>query len=137
MRIYSVHIRRGGLDLERDVVLVKEGFSWPAAIFGTTWALWYGLWGTAAAMFLLEGGLFAAARGFGIGWGSAVFLMVGTVTVIGFVANDLYRASLERRGFVLRDTVAAPNRETAEHRFFDRTPALATEMADSVGGAPP
>ncbi|MBI2584926.1 MAG: DUF2628 domain-containing protein, partial [Rhodospirillales bacterium] len=30
MRLYSVHLRRHGLDPDRDLVLVKEGFSWPA-----------------------------------------------------------------------------------------------------------
>ena len=30
MRLYSVHLRRHGLDPDRDIVLVKEGFSWPA-----------------------------------------------------------------------------------------------------------
>jgi len=137
MRIYSAHIRRGGLDPERDIVLVKEGFSWPAALFAPAWALWHGLWVPAAIMFVSIGGLMAAAKGFGIGSDAAGLLLAGAATVIGFLANDLCRASLERRGFVMHDIVAAPSRESAEYRFFDRNPALAADIAASVGTVSP
>ena len=40
MRVYSVHIRRHGLDYDRDIAVVKEGFSWPALCFGALWALY-------------------------------------------------------------------------------------------------
>ena len=135
MRIYSVHIRRGGLDPERDIVLVKEGFSWPAALFSPVWGLWYGLWVPAGVMALAIGGLMAAAAGLGLGPDATGLLWSGLAVVIGYLANDLRCASLERRGFVLHDIVAAPNRETAEHRFFDRHPALAADVADMAGVA--
>ena len=35
----SFHIRHSGLDPDRDVVLVKEGFSWPAFFFSGFWGL--------------------------------------------------------------------------------------------------
>ncbi len=41
--IYTVHVRgRGRAD--DDVVLVKDGFSWPAFFFSLIWALWHRLW---------------------------------------------------------------------------------------------
>ncbi len=137
MRIYSVHIRRGGLDPERDIVLVKEGFSWPAALFVPVWAAWHGLWAAAAIMLVSMSGLMAVATGLGVGSGSEGLLLAGTATVIGFLANDLFRASLEWRGFVMLDIVAAPNREAAEFRFFDRNPALAADIAASARIASP
>ena len=133
MRIYSVHIRRGGLDPDRDIVLVKEGFSWSAALFAPAWALWRGLWASAAVMLLSLGGLIALATGLG-GAGMAMgWVLVGFSSVVGFLANDLYRGSLERRGFVLQDIVAAPNRDGAEYRFFDRNPAIAADVAGAAG----
>ena len=51
MNTYTVHLRRHGLDPERDVVLVKEGFSWPAFFLSFLWALWHQLW-LAAALIL-------------------------------------------------------------------------------------
>ncbi|MBI4365233.1 MAG: DUF2628 domain-containing protein, partial [Deltaproteobacteria bacterium] len=50
MRLYSVHLRRHGLDPDRDLVLVKEGFSWPAFLLSFLWALWQRLWLAAAVI---------------------------------------------------------------------------------------
>ena len=52
MRLYSVHLRRHGLDPDRDSVLGKEGFSWPALLFSFLWALRHRLWLAAVAIFL-------------------------------------------------------------------------------------
>ncbi len=133
MRIYSVHIRRGGLDPDRDIVLVKEGFSWPAALFAPLWALWRGLWASAVVILLSIGGVIALTTGLGMGSITAGWVLIGFMVVTGFLANDLCRGSLARRGFVLLDIVAAPNRDGAEHRFFDRNPAIATDVANEVG----
>lgn len=129
MRIYSVHIRRGGLDPERDIVLVREGFSWPAALFAPFWALWCGLWIPAIALVLAIGGLMAISGALGASGVFTGIVLAGVAAVTGYIANDLYRANLERRGFVFQDIVAAQDRDSAEHRFFDRNPSLAAGIA--------
>jgi len=131
MRIYSVHIRRDGLDPDRDIALVKEGFSWPAALFAPFWALCRGLWAVAAALILLFVGVAIIVSLLDLGDFTSFCLFAGPAAVVGFVANDLVRTALARRGFVMRDIVAATDRDSAAFRFFDRNP----ELANAVMGA--
>ena len=42
--IYTAHVRGRGREPTSDVVLVKDGFSWPAFFFSLIWALWHRLW---------------------------------------------------------------------------------------------
>ena len=128
MRIYSLHIRRDGLDPDHDIVLVKEGFSWPAALFAPLWALWCGLWAVAAGMILLIAGAVAVIALLGLGAGVAAWLAAGLATMAGFFANDLMRATLARRGFALCEIVVAANKENALFRVFDRDPRLAADV---------
>ena len=51
MRIFTVHLRRHGLDPDHDLIVVKEGFSWPAFFLTGFWALCQRLWLAAALMF--------------------------------------------------------------------------------------
>jgi hypothetical protein len=139
MRVYTVHMRPdsplpdggsvdgGSVDggaVDGGVALVREGFSWPAFLFGPVWALALGLWVVAAA-------LLAAGAVFGLAFelGGADFPMraaiaVGFQALVGFTANDFQRWSLARRGFAEADLVAAPDLAAAERRYFEaRNPA--------------
>jgi hypothetical protein len=117
--MYSVHVRgRGRAD--EDVVLVKDGFSWPAFFFTLIWALWHRLWVFA---------LIIAASAVAIGFASDL-LDLDPVTdaaigfawsmLIGFEANDARRRALARRDYDLEDIVLAINLAQAEHRFFQK-----------------
>jgi hypothetical protein len=61
MRVYTVHIHPRRRDADglgdRDVVLVKEGFCWPALFFSVIWAIWKGLWLVALLFLLLQAAL--------------------------------------------------------------------------------
>jgi hypothetical protein len=52
MRIYTVHMKRTGQgkknDPDQGLVLIKEGFSWPAFFLSGLWALWHRMWFWAA-----------------------------------------------------------------------------------------
>ena len=128
MRIDTVHLRHGGLDPDRDLVLVKEGFSWPAAIFSVLWALWNRLW-AASALFL---GLDVALQA-GLAWIEAsetvaFVLTLALAVAFGMVGNDLRRAALRRRGFAEVAVAAGADRLEAERRFVEASPRLAAEM---------
>ena len=121
MRFYTVHLRRHGLDPDRDLVLVNEGFCWPAFLFSVVWALWHRLWlVTLITVFALVVLAFAVAVA-----GPAA---AGLALIIGVVANDLRRWTLKRRGFVETGVVAGRDRDAAERRFLEGDPGLAADL---------
>ncbi len=128
MRHYTVHLRRHGLDPDRDLVLVKEGFSWPAFIFSMLWALWHRLWLIAGLLLLVQ---VAVSLVFAV-WTpdpvSAAAVSIGAALIFAYAANDLRRWALARQGFVDTAVVAADDRDGAERRFLDGEPALAADL---------
>ncbi len=128
MKFYAVHLRRHGLDPDRDVVLVKEGFSWPAFLLSFVWALWHRLW-LAAALF----GLAQAVLGLGIYLiypdpVSQTVVSLGLAAVIGYLAADIRQHKLTRQGFAFAGVVAGPDVDQAYRRFLDSEPALAADL---------
>lgn len=128
MRLYTVHVRRHGLDPDRDVVLVKEGFSWLAALFGPLWALWHGLWLVAAGLVGLEVVLAAVTSGLALTSPAEMVVAVAVAIGVGFVANDLRRWTLRRRGFDLVSVASGGDGESAVRRFLDGRSGSATDL---------
>lgn len=132
MRFYTVHVRHRGLDPDRDIALVKEGFSWPAFFFSLIWALYRRLWlataGLLAAVLALEG-LTAAS---GLDPATGMVLSLGLSAAFGWLGNDLARRKLERDGFACTGVVAADDPDAALKRFLDGTPDLTGELALTV-----
>ena len=124
MQVYTVHLDPLSPDADSGAVLVREGFSWPAAAFGVFWALYHGLWGWAlvllAAGFAM-GGL-AVLSGLDVA-GEAV-LQLGAMGLAGALSNDWRRWALVRRGYRLAEVVAGDDLAAAERRYFERAPAL-------------
>ena len=132
MRVYTAHVRHGGLDPDRDVVLVKEGFSWPAFLFGPLWALTRRLWLVAAAFALALAGIEVLAYGIELDPVAGTALTLGVSAAFGWLGNDLRRRHLERRGFVFQGVVAGDDFDAALGRFLDRAPGLSRELALTV-----
>jgi hypothetical protein len=128
MRHYTVHLRRHGLDPDRDLVLVKEGFSWPAFFFSLLWALWHRLWLVAGIFFLVQLAMSLILAVWTPDPVAAIGMSVGTALILAYAANDLWRWALERLGFVETAVVAADSRDDAERRFLDGEPALAVDL---------
>ncbi len=129
MRVYTVHLRRQGLDPDRDTMLVKEGFSWPALLFSVLWALWCRLWWVALGLLALQVALGGAVALLGLDPLSEAAISLGFAVIVGLVANDLKRWTLRRQGFVEVAVVIASDRDAAERRFYDHNPQLAAELA--------
>jgi hypothetical protein len=117
--VYTAHVRGRGRG-DEDVVLVKDGFSWPAFFFTLVWALWHRLWLFA---------LIVAASGVAIGLVSEMLTLdpltdaaIGLAwsVLIGFEANDARRRALARRDYDVEDIVLGLNLAQAEHRFFQK-----------------
>lgn len=129
MRVFTVHLRRHGLDPDKDVRVVKEGFSWPAFLFTFLWALWHRMWWTALGLFVIVTvvGLVVEALLPDPAAGTAV--MPALYAAIGFVGNDLLRRHLASRGFAEAGPVCGDDRDHALYRFLDADPALARDLA--------
>src|SRR5207249_2407248 len=96
-RIWTAHVRQGATP-----VLVREGFSWGALFFGPFWLAVHRAWIpavlTLATTVLI---IFLAADGV-----SAV-LLAGLVLLLGLSGHDLRRWSLDHRGYLLTQVIAA------------------------------
>lgn len=126
MRIYTVHIKRASADAEKDpdrgLVLVKEGFSWPAFFLAGLWALWHRMWLWAVTIIVAS-----IALSLVLSWLAVDPVTHGTVSfgfnvIIGIIANDLRRRSLAYKDYREFGVVAADNVSAAEGRFFDNNP---------------
>ena len=132
MRFYTAHVRHGGLDPDRDVVLLKEGFSWPAFFFSVPWALIARLWLAALALALIIAAVESLAYLIELDSITRTALSMGLFAGFGWIGNDLRRQKLERAGFVFRGVIAAETHDDALKRFLDGAPELARELASSV-----
>jgi len=128
MRLYSVHLRRHGLDPDRDLVLVKEGFSWPAFLLSFLWALWQRLWLAAAVIFAAHAALAVVVALTGADPVAEVALSLGLGVIVGYVANDLRRSKLADQGFAFAGVVVADDVDSALRRYLDGEPALARDL---------
>ena len=123
MVVFNVYepptVARDRLDRAAELVFVRDGFSWLAAIVPALWFLVKSLWlellvflGLAAAItWSVE-----AAGAFGELSGMVLIIIQ---IVLGFEAGALQGAVLERRGWRLVGTVTGHNQDDCERRFFE------------------
>jgi hypothetical protein len=113
MNLFTSHTRPNG-PADEPPVLVREGFSWGACIFGALWLVAWRAWLPALLTFavaVLVGALGRAVE-------SAAPLL-GLALLQGLLCPDLLRWSLARRGYVAGPVVAGPGREAALLRLLD------------------
>lgn len=116
-KLFTVHMK--AQDSLENAIFVKEGFSFPAFLFGAFWAFYQRLWWPAILMLAVEiifQGFFADP----MEHPAAVIIHLGVLAIFGFLAPDLRQGNLRERGYVLTDVVAAENLLRAEQRFLDR-----------------
>ena len=113
MKIFTAHTKPFATP-----ILVREGFSWAAAIFGPVWLLAHRAWVGAVLTICLVVAIAMLPRPFA--WPAALAL----AWVLGLFGHDIRRWSLARRGFLLAHVVAAPDGDTALARLLDRRPDL-------------
>ena len=108
MKIFTSHLRPGTAPL-----LVREGFSWPAFLFGFLYLAAHRAWIAAAlnlAAFLLACALVRAT-----GTGAP---LLGLAVLQGLFAHDLRRWNLAQRGWVAGPVVAAADQDVAFGRLL-------------------
>ena len=103
--------------------LVRDGFRWPAFLFGPLWFLARRLWLGALGAFGLELLLGLGAGLMGVGGVPATFAGIALGLLFGLEAPSVERWSLTRRGWREADLVVAHARGDAERRAIERLSA--------------
>lgn len=101
-------------------VLIREGFSWGAFLFGPFWLLWNGLWLSALALIAVSAGVFSALAAADAAAVAAPPAMLAACLIIGFSARDWQRYRLTSGGFRLAEIVLARNSDEAERAMLNR-----------------
>ncbi len=107
------------IDRAGELVFLKDGFSWGAALFGPLYFLVRGHWlGLAAYLAVATVLLLSlAALGLAVQWTSIAVLALNIY--FGFESANLERAWLEWRGWSEIGTVVGRNQSECERRFFE------------------
>jgi len=119
VKVYTAHTRR-----RRAPVLVREGFSWGALVFGPFWLLAHRAWIAGVLALCAVVAIAALAPG-----DVAAVLLAGLAWLLGLFGQELRRWSLSREGFALVHVIAAPDIDAALGRLLDRRPDL---IADAL-----
>lgn len=114
MRFYTAHIRSGAAP-----VLVREGFSWGALLFGPLWLAAHRVW-IPAVVSLATFVLIIVVTDDGL----AAALLTALVMLLGFSGHDLRRWSLDHRGYLLAQVVTGRDELEAMARLLERRPDL-------------
>lgn len=128
MKVYTVHIRRHGLDIDQDLVLIKEGFSFWAFLLNLVWALWNKLWWVALGIGFLSIFLNILTWALAVDPVSSVAISIGSAFLIGLIANDLHRWTLDQRGYANFGVITGETEDAALSRFLDSSPNLAQDL---------
>ncbi len=122
MQTYTVYERRvPSEDVEErvgDLVFVKEGFAFWALVAPPIWLLVHRLWRDLLVYIVLAAALIFALTQLGGGEELTSWAMFVLNLIFAFEARDLYRGSLERRGYDLKSVVSGRNLEESERRFL-------------------
>jgi hypothetical protein len=115
-RIYE-HSRQG-------VKAVKQGWSWPAFLFGFVWAIFKNMYVLGLGVFFLLLALAQVGRALGGGMESALdqtATVLGALIAVGFglYGNALFERHLRNRGFAPRGTVSARGAQSARKQFLE------------------
>jgi len=113
MNIYSVYTDT--TKKKRDLLLIKQGFSFFASILNFAWALYHKMW-LIAALAVIASVIANPAQPTYV-----VYAMnVSTLLIFGFFASDMREYYANKKGFKLCDIVLAHNEEEAEVRYHMR-----------------
>ncbi len=122
-KIFTVHENAAIAEPADRAMLVREGFSVWAFTFTVIWLVMHRLWVEALAFMLLLGMAVYAAKTYGIGEAGQGIVQLFLTVMLGFLAHDLERAALARRGYRMTGVVAAESELAAERRFYDMVAA--------------
>jgi hypothetical protein len=104
-----------------EVQAVKQGWCWPAFFFGFIWAMAAKMWGLGfgvLAAFIIAGAISGVS---GAGGGAEALINIASIVlaiVFGINGNEWREKNLLSRGFELKETVTADNKDGAIALFI-------------------
>ena len=135
MSIYTVYINPKAPSPLETTVFIEEGVSFFAIIFHWIWMLSHKMWWQGIVTFIIMNIAvpYMTEKAY-MNAETATKILGALVIWIGINANDWWRNSLSRKGFVLYDIVSAKNKEAAEQRFYDQViPSIQRQYSDCAG----
>lgn len=114
MRVWTAHLRR-----DAEPVLLREGFSWGAFLFGPLWLAVQGAW-VPAVLDLVACLLIALLAPGAV----AIVLAPGLAWLVGLTGRDLVRWSMAHRGYIETHVVVARTEVDALARLLAARPDL-------------
>ncbi len=120
MKVWTAHLHPA-----RPPVLVHEGWSWGAALFGPFWLLAHRAWVPGVIVLAV-----VVILNLLIPQGLRGVLVLGFFLLLGLLGRDMLRWSLARRGYALAHVVAARDDDAAFARLLDARPDLAAAYGD-------
>jgi hypothetical protein len=113
MKIYAIYINTA--QNNNNFVILKEGFSWVAALLNIFWALYHKLW-LVVAIVIIFNVIIAATK-------IQELMLISKIVVIllfGFLSTDMREYGLRRRNYKLRDIIFADSEIEAELKYLER-----------------
>ena len=133
MRIYTIYESNNKVP---SAVPIKEGFNWFAFIFSLPWALLNSLWLVALMVLVINFFLMWLLIVFGGNYVAQTIAFFGLALTIGWMANDLKRSNLIKRGYKEETILLADSKESAILRFFAMKHPQNIKTHSNRGGGP-
>ena len=137
MKLYNALIKKDKNNKIEDVVLLEEGASFLAFVFGGLWFLFHRMWLNAAAIIAINYGLEYLADADYISKLDLTFLQTAFLVIIAFNAYDWFEEHLLRHGYKVSGFVLAANKAEARIKavqmLYRRYPELSLdEFSDAI-----
>lgn len=118
MNIYSIYIK--DQNQNDNPIVIKQGFSFLAAIFNGFWALYHKMWRFAifALAFDIIPIIFMDHHLYDE---MSLISRIGLGLIFGFMSADMREYNAKAKGYELEDVVVAASEEEAELKFLART----------------
>jgi hypothetical protein len=122
MRVFTIYLCETATSPDRDAVIIKEGFCWPAFFFGPFWALYHRMWFACLGIMSAAVLIVIVQSILSVDPLTLSALIAGAAALVGFHGNDWRCSALLVRGWKMSGLSAAADRDAAFRRFVDLHP---------------
>ncbi len=117
MNFYTVHCRD---QEDSSPIIVKEGFNWYHLFFNVFWAAYNRTWTLVTLYISLY--FFLGILGYlGLNTSAINITTLVTYIALSFYANDFYRKSIEKNGYILTNLTFAKSPDEALYFFLKKS----------------